>query len=214
MATPLLGSFSASRLGITRSPDVRGRMSETHPPATISGHRLRAAALSTVPLANSPMDRRDLPVVPRTATPDKPTLPFSGTETILVVDDEAAYRRLIPKMLKPYGYTVLSAVGAEEALAVEAQYTGTIHLLVSDIVMPGLSGPGLAQRIVPRRPSIRVLFISGFASQVMIDQLSRSPHTSFLAKPFKAEALAKAVRQRIDRVTPPQTRTGDPWSSR
>jgi CheY-like chemotaxis protein len=122
-----------------------------------------------------------------------------GTETILLVEDENGVRHLIGRVLKRYGYTVLSARGGEEAIALEAQFTGPIHLLVSDMVMPGLSGPDIAQRIVRRRPEIEVLFVSGYSSREAIDRGVSSHHASFLQKPFRPETLAQKVRERLDR---------------
>jgi two-component system cell cycle sensor histidine kinase/response regulator CckA len=133
-----------------------------------------------------------------------------GTETILLVEDEADLRHLMGKMLEWYGYTVLQAGDADAAIAIEAQYARPIHLLVSDIVMPGLSGPALAQRFVLRRPAIQVLFISGYANCEAMDRVMNSPNTSFLPKPFAIETLARKVRERLERNE--ETRRGAPQS--
>jgi DNA-binding NtrC family response regulator len=127
----------------------------------------------------------------------RPTL--EGTETILLVEDETEVRHLIGKVLERYGYTVLQAQDADDALAVEERYRAPIHLLVSDMVMPGLSGPDLAQRLVQRRPAMQALFVSGYASRLAIDRGLSSHNASFLQKPFTPEVLAMKVRERLDK---------------
>jgi DNA-binding NtrC family response regulator len=136
---------------------------------------------------------------------------LEGTETILLVEDEAGVRGLMRKVLEAYGYTVLPAQDAAEALAIEERHHGTIHLVVSDVIMPGLSGPALAQRIVQRRPDITVLFVSGHAGRQAIDLGVSSSNVSFLQKPFTPESLVASVRARLDvaarqtgRVSPPR----------
>lgn len=125
-------------------------------------------------------------------------LTIEGTETILLVEDETGVCNLMRKVLERYGYTVLRARDAGDAAAIENSYPGTIHLLVSDMIMPGLSGPDLAQRIVRRRPAIKVLFVSGHTSREAIDLGVSSQNASFLQKPFRPETLARKVRERLD----------------
>ncbi len=125
---------------------------------------------------------------------------MEGTETILLVEDETGVRALIGKILERYGYTVLAARDAAEALTIEEQYAGAIHLLVSDMIMPGASGADLAQHIVQRRPGIQVLFVSGYASRETIEMgMGSSRNASFLQKPFRPDTLARTVRERLDR---------------
>jgi hypothetical protein len=126
-----------------------------------------------------------------------PTL--HGTETVLLVEDESGVRELVKKILERYGYRVLSARHATDALAIEQRHDGPIHLLLSDIVMPGLNGPDLAQRLVRRRPAMPVLYISGFAHHVAVGLGSVGGRTGFLQKPFSAETLAARVRECLDR---------------
>jgi nitrogen-specific signal transduction histidine kinase/CheY-like chemotaxis protein len=123
---------------------------------------------------------------------------LEGTETILLVEDEAGVRNLMRKILERYGYRVLHARDADQAIAIEDDYRGAIHLLVSDMIMPGLSGPDLAQRIVRRRPAIKVLFVSGYASREALDFGVSSQNARFLQKPFRPETLAEKVRERLD----------------
>jgi len=121
-----------------------------------------------------------------------------GTETVLVVEDEAGIRALVGKMLERYGYQVMLAQHAEDALALDERHGGPIHLLLTDIVMPGLNGPDLAQRLVGRRPTMKVLYMSGFAPHVTISAGSLSDRAAFLQKPFAADTLATKVRECLD----------------
>jgi CheY-like chemotaxis protein len=121
-----------------------------------------------------------------------------GRETVLLVEDEPTVRVLTAKMLERYGYTVLQARDVSDALVIAEGHHAPIHLLVSDVVMPGLNGPDLAQRLVRYRPAIKVLYVSGFASQMAIPLGSISQSVSFLQKPFAAEALAAKVRECLD----------------
>lgn len=123
---------------------------------------------------------------------------LQGTETILLVEDEPSVRALIGKMLEGYGYTVLQARDVFDAVAIGETYREPIHLLLSDIIMPGLNGPDLAQRLVRLRPAIKVLYASGFPKQVVIPLGSISHSASFLQKPFAAETLARKVRECLD----------------
>jgi CheY-like chemotaxis protein len=133
------------------------------------------------------------------ANPGRPSVPIlKGQETVLLVEDEAGVRELVKRMLARYGYDVLSAGDATEALAIEQGHEGPIHLLLSDIVMPGLNGPDLAQRLVRRRPSMVVLYMSGFAHHAVGGLGAVSGRTSFVQKPFSAETLGAKVRECLD----------------
>lgn len=123
-----------------------------------------------------------------------------GSETILVVEDEQAVRRMICSVLQECGYTVLQADGAESALKLTDDPQCRIDMLVTDIVMPGIHGAELARRIVTIRPKLPVLFISGYAG----DELSRrgvdEARMSLLTKPFDHVELAQAVRKMLDGI--------------
>jgi len=123
---------------------------------------------------------------------------LEGTESILLVEDDAGVRNLMRKVLERYGYTVLQARDADHAIAIEEGYRGTIHVLISDMIMPGLSGPDLAQRIVRRRPAVKVLFVSGYASREASDLGVNSQNASFLQKPFRLETLVQKVREHLE----------------
>jgi two-component system cell cycle sensor histidine kinase/response regulator CckA len=129
---------------------------------------------------------------------------LEGTETILLVEDEMGVRQLIGKVLERYGYKVLPARDAEHAIAIDVGYEGPIQLLVSDLIMPGLNGPDLAREILERRPDIQVLFVSGYASREAVEMSLNTRNASFLSKPFTPEALARKVRERLDRAPIPR----------
>ncbi len=101
------------------------------------------------------------------------------------------------RTLERYGYRVLCAEDSADALAIAERHDGTLHLLLSDVIMPGLSGANLAQQIVHLRPAIKVLYVSGFTNQ-SLGAGSTSPRTAFLAKPFMPYALAARVRECLD----------------
>jgi PAS domain S-box-containing protein len=130
-----------------------------------------------------------------------PVRTLRGTETVLLVEDEAGVRELVRKILERHGYRVLPARDAAEAITMEEGHDGPLQLLVTDIVMPGLNGPDLAQRLVRRRPEMQVVYMSGFSHQVAVGFGSVSGRTSFIQKPFSADAFALAVRECLDRRT-------------
>jgi PAS domain S-box-containing protein len=125
--------------------------------------------------------------------------PTAGSETILLVEDEAIVRDLARVVLQRHGYRVLVAGDGSEALQISEQHAGPIHLLLSDVVMPHLSGPELAKRLLKQRPSTRVLFMSGYTGTVA--ETLETPHgpAPLLHKPFAADALAREVRAILDR---------------
>ena len=122
-----------------------------------------------------------------------------GTETILLAEDDSGIREIVPKMLERYGYTVLAPEVPADAAGIAARHPGAIHLLISDIVMPGVSGPVLAQRVVNVRPDIQVLFVSGYVPTATQYPGAMSANAGFLQKPFTARTIAQKVRERLDR---------------
>jgi two-component system, cell cycle sensor histidine kinase and response regulator CckA len=130
----------------------------------------------------------------------RPSVPYAGTETILLVEDEPGVRQLVQRVLSRRGYHVLDAGDVTHAFEIATEYAGPIHLLLSDVVMPGLSGPDLAKRIVAKRPEIRVLYMSGFASRLSSELGSPSAGVTILHKPFTPESLARTVRDCLDDV--------------
>ncbi|MDQ8155221.1 MAG: PAS domain S-box protein [Gemmatimonadota bacterium] len=123
-----------------------------------------------------------------------------GGETILLVEDEPAVRRLVSKALEGQGYRVLAAGGADEAVRLAAAHEGDIHLLVSDVVMPGMNGRDLAQELQKSRPALTPLFMSGHTADVIATRGLLAPDVAFLAKPFTPVALAAKVREVLARV--------------
>ncbi|UQU63573.1 PAS domain S-box protein [Couchioplanes caeruleus] len=128
----------------------------------------------------------------------EPAATLGHGETLLVVEDEAALRDVAGRILSGAGYHVLSADGGTRALEVAALHEGTIDLLVSDVVMPGMLGKELAERLTGVRPETRVLYMSGYAQPVLASQGTLDPGVALLEKPFTAEDLLAAVRKRLD----------------
>jgi signal transduction histidine kinase/CheY-like chemotaxis protein len=120
-----------------------------------------------------------------------------GTETILLVEDDDGVRMFVRTVLEASGYSVLLAANAEEALQ-HAANLGPIDLLLTDVVMPGMSGADLADRIRELAPSVKVLFVSGYTENTIVHHGVLDPGVSFLAKPFSPDALAERVRAELD----------------
>ncbi|MBN1220100.1 MAG: response regulator [Anaerolineae bacterium] len=124
----------------------------------------------------------------------------AGTETILLVEDEDMVRELTRYALRQDGYQVLEASHGKEALKICEQHQGPIHLLLTDIVMPGgMSGRDLANRMVSLRPDTKVLFMSGYADEAIVQQGILTPDIAFLQKPFTPSTLARRVRETLDK---------------
>jgi PAS domain S-box-containing protein len=133
------------------------------------------------------------------ATRHVTTIP-TGTETILVVEDDSVVRDLIVRILRRLGYVVLEAADATAALDMLATSRGKVDLLLTDIVMPGMSGTDLAERMLCFYPDVKILFVSGYTDAAdKCEALIRSAGARFLEKPFSEEALARQVRAVLDR---------------
>ena len=122
----------------------------------------------------------------------------SAGETVLVAEDQDDVRALTKRVLEREGYEVLAAASGGDALVLAACYAGRIHLLLTDVVMPGLSGRDVAERLGASRPGIRVLFMSGYTHDVIAQRGVLDPGTAFLSKPFTPETLAAKVRDVLD----------------
>ncbi|HEX3703005.1 MAG TPA: ATP-binding protein [Vicinamibacterales bacterium] len=139
-------------------------------------------------------------VVPEATPPPVPAVIPADSGTVLLVEDEAAVRTIISAVLRRHGYRVLEAGTAIDAIALFDEHPGAIDVLLTDVIMPGINGPALAQRLVAIRPEMRVLFISGYAGAgLQLDGCSSN--ISFLGKPFEASALVAAVRDVLNRAT-------------
>ncbi len=122
-----------------------------------------------------------------------------GTETILIVEDDDAVRKLASISLQMYGYNIITATNGDEALANMENYTKDIHLLLTDVIMPNISGRELAQQLSQGRPNIKLLFMSGYTDHSIVEHGILNEKTNFIQKPFSPEFLARKVREVLDR---------------
>jgi PAS domain S-box-containing protein len=129
--------------------------------------------------------------------PDSLSTP-RGSETILLVEDEAGVRELVRRILVAYGYTVLTASRGDEALQVCGCHEGSVHLLMTDVVMPGMSGRALADRLTALYPNVKVLYMSGYTDATIARNGELEDGAMFLQKPFTPGALARKVREVLD----------------
>ncbi len=125
-----------------------------------------------------------------------------GDETILICEDEPSVRRLIELLLTNHGYSALSADHPSQALALAAAHPGRIDALISDIVMPDMPGPELAQRLHALRPGLRVVFVSGYAPAALRGSSTIPDDSGFVQKPFQALELLGALRRLLDHDNP------------
>ena len=123
-------------------------------------------------------------------------------ETILVVDDEAQVRALARDILLGAGYRVLEAEDGEHALRVAEDHQGAIHVMLTDIMMPGINGKQVADRMAALRPDTKIIFMSGRAAEVISDAGVLIPVDAFLAKPFTVDRLLNKVRERLEYRSP------------
>ena len=121
-----------------------------------------------------------------------------GSETILLVEDEASLRGVIRETLADNGYTVLVAGDGASALQVADEHAGPIHLMVSDVVMPGMNGRQAAEELEATRPGMKVLFVSGYTREAIVRHGEFGLGTAFLSKPFTSAALLRKCRELLD----------------
>ena len=117
---------------------------------------------------------------------------------MLLVEDDDAVRRVTSRMLEGLGFRVIAAAGPRQALDVARDHIGTIDVLLSDVVMPGINGRELAEAIRRLRPATRVVFVSGYTDDVALLQQLRAQAVNFLQKPFTATALGQMMRTALD----------------
>jgi two-component system, cell cycle sensor histidine kinase and response regulator CckA len=133
-----------------------------------------------------------------TASPEAPAQLPQGTETVLLAEDEPSLRRLMARVLRMQGYTILEAADGNEALALAQANGPKIQLLVTDVIMPGLSGKMLAEWLTQVNPRVKILFISGYINNAAVRGAMAKTGTLFLQKPFNPQDLAKKVRAALD----------------
>jgi len=135
---------------------------------------------------------------------------FGGSETILLAEDTASLREMAREYLESVGYTVLAASSGRKALQHAKDYRGPIHLLLADVVMPGMSGPELARQMASLRPGIKVIFTSGYTDDAIARQGVLDPAVAFIEKPYRPKALARKIREVLGVAS---ARIGDPIPS-
>lgn len=131
-----------------------------------------------------------------------PQLTDSSGQTVLLVEDDDAVRRLATTALKRFGFTVLAASAGDEALRVASENPETIGVVLTDVVMPGMSGPQLVAALRERFPRIKVVFMSGYTDDAVVRHGLLAADVSFLQKPFTPSALAETIRRALDARTP------------
>jgi signal transduction histidine kinase len=132
-----------------------------------------------------------------------PARVLTGTETILLAEDQDDVRRIACEILRRYGYRVLEARNAGEALLVCERHPERIHLLVTDVVMPKMTGRELAERLVALQPRLRVLYMSGYTDHAVVNHGHLEPDVAYVEKPLVPEAFARSVREVLDQTRVP-----------
>jgi len=141
-----------------------------------------------------------------TARPGEPNVgpverahaPARGTETVLVVDDDASVRDVASRGLAELGYKVLTAASGEEAVRIGTEASNGVALLLADVVMPGMNGKAVAQALRAQRPELKVLFMSGYSDGSLTRHGALDPDVELVQKPFAINALAQRVRALLD----------------
>ncbi len=143
-----------------------------------------------------------LPALEQETTNEPPPIAFvqtpSGSETLLLVEDEEKVRTLTRTALQASGYTLLEAPNGPEAIKLYEQYPGPVHMLVTDVVMPEMGGRNLAERLISLRPGLKVLYLSGYTTDAVVRHGVLEAEVAFLQKPFSMAGLAKKVREVLD----------------
>jgi PAS domain S-box-containing protein len=137
---------------------------------------------------------------PKTSSPPDVSDSQQGSETVLVVEDEVSLRTFTCTLLRSNGYTVLEAGEGEEALTLAAQYKRPIHLLLTDMILPGMNGPTVAEKLASLHPEAKVLFMSGYTGFVRRGLID--PHAALVSKPFTREEMLRKIHEVLRRRTP------------
>jgi len=130
--------------------------------------------------------------------PRETVQPSRASETILLVEDEDGVRALARRVLETNGYTVLEASDGETAVEVAEGHSGAIDLMLTDAVMPGMTGPELARRVSASRPDMKVIFMSGYTDEAVVRHGLLEAGTAFVQKPFAFDSLARRIREILD----------------
>jgi CheY-like chemotaxis protein len=130
--------------------------------------------------------------------PARAARPQAGTQTVLVVEDEEGLRELAKRLLHRQGYIVLVAANADEALRL-FEANQSINVLLTDVIMPGASGPELVRQLVEQRPALRVIYMSGYTEDAIVQHGVLQPGITFLNKPFTSETLGAKIREVLER---------------
>lgn len=128
-------------------------------------------------------------------TSEHPISDLTGKETILLVEDETSVRQLLKNVLEMHGYKVLDAGNGKDALAVADEYKGDIHLLITDVVMPGMGGPALSEKILQTRPNMKVIYMSGYTNDALLHCGDLKESALYLQKPFPLTSLVEKARE-------------------
>ena len=121
-----------------------------------------------------------------------------GSETVLIIEDDDSLRKFAGTVLKQMGYNVLEAENGEDALTISKKHDGSIHLLITDVVMPKMSGRETAERMQPLYPQMKVIYMSGYTDNAIVHHGVLAPGLNFLEKPFTPDGLARKVRKALD----------------
>ena len=124
--------------------------------------------------------------------------PRAGTQTVLVVEDADGLRELAKRLLQRQGYRVLIAANANEALRLFGE-NATIDVVLTDVVMPGASGPELTRQLIEQRPGLRVIYMSGYTEDTIVQHGVLKPGIAFLNKPFTSDTLGRKIREVLER---------------
>ncbi len=140
---------------------------------------------------------------PRTPAPQS----SAGTETVLVVEDDVAIQAVMARILRSGGYRVFTVSGGKQALALCREGTVHVDLLITDVVMPEMSGKQVADRLVGMIPGLKVVYMSGYTDNAIVHHGVLDEGVRLIAKPFSAEIVLRAVREALDDGTSVQSKT-------
>jgi DNA-binding response OmpR family regulator len=136
--------------------------------------------------------------------PQVPAAPPAGTETVLLVEDQPEVRGLVEKTLRRSGYNVLAADGGDQAWTLARAHDGPIHLLLTDVVLPGTSGREVAWQVLGERGNVRVVYMSGYTDDGIVQHGVLEPGLAFIQKPFTGDALLRKIRDVLSADQPPK----------